>query len=398
MEFTMKCRRSLGAALLTMAGVASGAAIDNAAAGNAAAGNAAAGNGAAGNGYGIVATIPGPDGMWDYATISAHRLFLAQTENISILDLAAASAGAPAADTPAAGAAAAWTQIHVPGATWHAAVPSDSGELLLATDGQAHAVVMFAARTHEAVATVPTNPGRPSALTGKMKLFAGLADPDALLADPKSGLVAAVNGGSGEVVFIDLDRKALVGRARVGGKLEFAVADGKGNLYVNVQNAHAIAVIDTHTFTVTRRMALAGCVEPKGLAYDPSTDLLISGCNNGIAKFIIAQTGQALASMKVGRGSDAVMIDAGRHRAFVASGDEAVLSIFDIGDPRHITLLQTLSTEPGVRLGAVDAQSGLLYLPSGTLGPPIAPRPWPSVLPGSFHLLVVGSRPPSRDR
>jgi DNA-binding beta-propeller fold protein YncE len=394
MKFTMKCRWSLGAVLLSLSAVASGAAIEkvvvgNGTAGNGAAVNGAAGNGAAGSGYGILAKIPGPDGMWDYATISEHRLYLAQTDNISILDLGATTAGAPAP---------AWTQIHVPGATWHGVLPLESRGLLLATNGQAHAVVMFDARTHDTVATVSTHPGRPSALTGKMALFAGLADPDALVADPKSGLVAAVNGGSGEVVFVDVDRKAVVGRARVGGKLEFAVADGKGSLYLNVQNAHSIAVIDTHTFTVTRRMTLAGCVEPKGLAYDSGTDLLISGCNNGIAKFIIAQTGQRLASMKVGAGSDAVMIDGGRHRAFVASGDDAVLSIFDIGDPRHIALLQTLSTEPGVRLGAVDAQTGILYLPSGTLGPPIAPRPWPSVLPGTFHVLVVGLNHPPQER
>jgi hypothetical protein len=374
MNITMKCCLSLGAAVLMLSAVSNDAASGNTA--------------AAGNAYGILATISGPDGMWDYATVSNHRLYLAQTENISILDLGASTAGAPDA----------WTQIHVPGATWHGAVPSESRGLLLATNGQAHAVMMFDARTRETVATVPTNPGHPSALTGQMALFAGFADPDALVADPSSGLFAAVNGGSGEVVFIDVDRKAIVGRARVGGKLEFAVADGKGNLYVNVQNAHAIAVIDTHTFAVTRRLPMAGCVEPKGLGYDADTDLLISGCDNGIAKFILAQTGQAMASLKIGRGADAVTIDGGRHRAFIASGNDAVLSIFDIADPKHIALLQELSTEKGTRLGAVDAQTGLLYLPSGKLASPIAPRPWPSVLPGSFHLLVVGLSPPSQDR
>jgi hypothetical protein len=373
MGLTMKGWLPLGAAVLSLSAFA---------------GDAATGNGAVGNGYGILATLPGPDGMWDDATVSNHRLYLTQTENISILDLGA----------PAAGAAAAWTQIHVPGATWHGVVPLEPRGLLLATNGQAHAVMMFDARTNEAVATVLTNPGHPSALTGKMALFAGLADPDALVADPKSGLVAAVNGGSGEVVFVDVDRKAVVGRARVGGKLEFAVADGKGNLYVNVQTAHAIAVIDTLSFKVTRRLPMPGCVEPKGLAYDAGTDLLISGCDNGIAKFIMAQTGRPLASLKIGRGADAVMIDGGRHRAFIAGGDDAVLSIFNIEDPKHIALLQMLPTEKGTRLGAVDAQTGLLYLPSGKLGPPIAPRPWPSVLPGSFHVLVVGLSQPSQDR
>jgi len=369
-EFKMKCRLLMSAGVLSLSAWVSAVATENV---------------AVGNRYAILASLPGPDGMWDYAAVNSadRRLYLAQTENISILDL---------------GASAAWTEIRAPGATWHGVVPLESRGLLLATNGQAHAVVMFDARSGETVATVLTDPGHRSALTGKMALFAGLADPDALVADPKSGLVAAVNGGSGEVVFVDVDRRAVVGRAQVGGKLEFAVADGKGSLYVNVQTAHEIAVIDTLAFKVTRRIPMSGCVEPKGLAYDPSTDLLISGCDNGIAKSFIAQTGQPLVSLKIGRGADAVMIDRGRHRAFIAGGADAILSIFDIKDPKHILLLQTLSTENGTRLGAVDAQTGLLYLPSGKLAAPVAPRPWPSVLPGSFHVLVVGLSEQSRDR
>jgi DNA-binding beta-propeller fold protein YncE len=362
MSFTRKCRLPATVGVLSLLTWTSHAATENAAEENA---------------YAVLASLPGPDGMWDYATVGSaeRRLYLAQTENISILDLR----GSPA-----------WTEVRAPGATWHGVVPLESRGLLLATDGHAHAVVMFEARSGETVATVSTNPGQRSALEGRMALFAGLADPDALVADPKTGFVAAVNGGSGEVVFVDVDRRTAVGRAHVGGKLEFAVADGKGNLYVNVQTAHEIAVIDTSAFKVTRRIPMEGCVEPKGLAYDPGTDMLVSGCDNGVAKFILAQTGKHLVSLNIGRGADAVMIDAGRHRAFVASGADAILSIFDIHDPKHVFQLQTLSTENGTRLGAVDAQTGLLYLPSGKLGPPVAPRPWPSVLPGTFHVLVVG--------
>ena len=369
-NLTMKCRLLAGAGFLSLCALTGAAATENV---------------AVASRYAILASLPGPDGMWDYAAVGSagRRLYLAQTENISILDL---------------GGSAAWTQIRVPGATWHGVAPLESRGLLLATNGQAHALMMFDARSRRTVATVLTDPGPQSALTGTMALFAGLADPDALVIDPKSGLVAAVNGGSGEVVFVDVDRRSVVGRVQVGGKLEFAVADGKGGVYVNVQTAHEIAVIDTLAFKVTRRIPMAGCVEPKGLAYDPGTDLLISACDNGVAEFIVARTGRPLVNLKIGRGADAVMLDGVRHRAFVASGADAMLSIFDIKDPEHIALLQTLSTEYGTRLGAVDLQTGLLYLPSGKLAPPIAPRPWPSVLPGSFHVLVVGLGGPSRDR
>jgi hypothetical protein len=331
-------------------------------------------------GYSIVARIPGPDGMWDYAMVgsNAHRLYLAQGEQISILDLDPAGGGA-------------WTHLDVAQAMWHGVVPLEARGLVLGTNGQAHTLTLFDARTHEVVGAISTSSGPKSALSGKMAEFAVLADPDALVVEPKSGLAAAVNGGSGEVALVDLDKQAVAGRVFVGGKLEFAVPDGTGRLYVNVQTGHEIAVIDVFTLKVVRRIPLSGCIEPKGLAYDAATDLLISGCDNGIAKFILAKTGMVIASRRIGRGADAVIVDERRHRAFVPSGEDAMLSIFDIEDTRHISLVQTLPTEKGARLGAVDIRTGRLYLPSATLGPPIPPRPWPSVVPGTFHMLVVDS-------
>lgn len=328
--------------------------------------------------YSIVETIPGPDGMWDYATVSPdqNRLYLAQSEHISVLDLAGNHA---------------WTRFGIAGAMWHGVVPVEARRLLVATNGRAHTLTLFDARTHAVIGVITTSSGPQSALSGRMAKFAALADPDAVVVDPKTGLAATVNGGSGEVAFVDLGRKAVVGRVVVGGKLEFAVADGDGRLYVNVQTAHEIAVIDIPTLKVVRRIPLAGCVEPKGLAYDPETDLLISGCDNGVAKFVLAKSGKVIASREIGRGADAVVIDSQRHRAFVPSGNDATLSIFDIRIPRHIVLLQNLATEKGTRLGAVDVHTGLLYLPSATLGPPVAPLPWPSAVPGTFHVLVVGN-------
>ena len=315
--------------------------------------------------------------MWDYAAVGSeeHRLYLAQGDNISILDLRGSK----------------WTRITVSGAMWHGVIPLQPRGLILATNGQAHTLAMFDANSLSERGSIPTGNEPQTGLSGTMAKFAVLADPDALVVDPQSGRAAVVNGASGEVVFVDLDTKSTVGSVRVGGKLEFAVADGRGRFYVNVQTSHEIAVIDIRTLKVVKRIAMAGCIEPKGLAYIPETDLLISGCDNGVAKFIVAKTAVTVASLKIGRGVDAVMVDERRHRVFFASGSDATLSIFDVENLQRIILLQTLPTEKGTRLGAVDVETGRVYLPSAKLGPPIPPRPWPSAVPGSFHLLVVSA-------
>jgi DNA-binding beta-propeller fold protein YncE len=326
--------------------------------------------------YAIVGRVDGPDGMWDDAAVDAtgRRLYLAQTGQISMLNLADGRT---------------WSRVGLPSAMWHGVVPLEDRGLFIGANGQSHAVTVFDAANLALVKAIPVSTGPKSALSGRLADFAVLADPDALVIEPHTGLIAAVNGGSGEIALVDVAKGEISGRIQVGGKLEFAVADGHGRLYVNVQTAHEIAVVDVAGRRVVRRLSMRGCVEPKGLAYDRSTDLLVSGCDNGIAKFIIAHSGREVASLKTGNGADAVIIDEQRHRAFVPSPADGMLRVFDIKNPAHIRLVQTLATEPGVRLGALDPATGRLYLPAARLGPPVAPYPWPSMIPGTFHILVV---------
>ena len=78
-----------------------------------------------------------------------------------------------------------------------------------------------------------------------------------------------------------------------------------------------------------------------------------------------------------------------RRRAFVAGGDAGTLSVIAVRSAHDVALVQTLPTQIGTRLGAVDTESGRVYLPSAKFGPPTPPIPYPSVLPGSFAILVI---------
>jgi len=127
----------------------------------------------AGGAYSITASIPGPDGMWDYAAVDSaqNRLYLAQGEHISMLDLADSRT---------------WTRIDVPEALWHGVVPLESRGLVLGTNGQAHTLALFNAKTRELSTAIVTSNGPKSVLSGKLAKFAMLADPDAVVVDPKS--------------------------------------------------------------------------------------------------------------------------------------------------------------------------------------------------------------------
>ena len=119
------------------------------------------------------------------------------------------------------------------------------------------------------------------------------------------------------------------------------------------------------------------------------SSLLISVCQNGVVKFINSKTYMDAATFTVGKGPDAAIFDAPRHAAFVPSGADGTLTVFTVHSATDIKIRQTLHTKPGTRTGAVDPATGILYLPSAQLAPPAKPGAWPSVVPGTFAVLVI---------
>ena len=113
---------------------------------------------------------------------------------------------------------------------------------------------------------------------------------DALVLEPKSGMLVAVNGESGLLLLIDVKKLRVTGTISVGGHPEFAAADAKGQIYINVNRGESseIETVDIASRAVKRRIPLAGCEGATGLAYDPADQLVLSVCDNGFLKIVDA--------------------------------------------------------------------------------------------------------------
>jgi hypothetical protein len=317
-------------------------------------------------GYSIVGHVPGPGGAWDYAVVDAQsgRLFLAQG-GVTAVDLKSNAV----------------TTGLVPGKMPHGLVPLGDGTVAV-DDSQSKLITIFDGASGKILSTISTindNPGN------------GVHALDAMVLEPKTGLLIAANGESGLLLLIDIKKSRVVGTMSVDGHPEFAAADGMGHIYINVNRAKSseIAVLDITSRKVVKRLPLDGCEEATGLAYDEADKLVFSVCDNGILKALDTRAERMVASIAVGRGADAVMFDAMRRRAFVAGGEDGTLSVIAIRSNSDIALVETLRTQIGTRLGAVDLDSGRVYLPSAKFGPPKPPIPYPTVLPGSFEFLVA---------
>ena len=301
---------------------------------------------------GIVQRISGADGGWDYVTVDAasNRLFVARTDGTMTVDLATGKV----------------TDKFVSGARLHAAfIAAGIG---VTTNGGTNTATLFDPATGAVRAEVAT---------GKK--------PDAAVYDPANGTVWTMNAGDGTATIIDLKAAKSIGTMTIGGALEFAVVDGKGHLFVNVEDKNELAEIDIARRVVLRRTLLKGCEEPSGLGLT-GHGVLISACANGVAKATDAASGKALPDIAIGKHPDAVLIDLQRSRAYVPAG-EGMLTVIDIS-ARVPRKLVDIPTQAGARTGAVDPATGKVYLPAARYAPAVAGER-PKAVPGSFEILVV---------
>src|SRR5205085_11947911 len=144
----------------------------------------------------------------------------------------------------------------------------------------------------------------------------GSKNPDGAVYDPATKLVFAMNHDGGDSTVIDPVAKKVVGTIPIGGDLEFAVADGQGKVFVNIEDKNQIAVIDSRAKKVLTRYNLKECDGPTGLAYDAADKYLIASCD-GTAKIIRADTGAEVATLTIDKQPDAVIFDAQRKLAFI---------------------------------------------------------------------------------
>jgi DNA-binding beta-propeller fold protein YncE len=320
--------------------------------------------------YSVVSHISGSGRSWDYAVIdeASGRFYVAQ-QGVTALDLKTGKL----------------TTGLVPGKMTHGLAVLGDGTLAV-DDAANKSVTVFNGADGKIISTISTAEFNP---------VDGVHALDAMIFEPTSGLVVAINGESGLLLLIDTKQATVVGTMAIGGHPESAAVDGHGRIYINVDRGETdeIVAVDVKSRKVVQQYPLAGCEGPTGLAYDQRDELLISVCgDNGVTKFIRAIKGGEAASIKVGKGADAVMFDQQRHIAFIPSAEKGTLSVIAVRTAHHISVVQTLTTKKGSRLGAVDSTSGRVYLPAAMFGPPVPPSPYPSVQPGSFEVLVVAPK------
>jgi YVTN family beta-propeller protein len=303
----------------------------------------------------------GGEGGWDYllSDPGAHRLYLAHGARVDAVDTATGKLIGSITGLQGT----------------HGIALDPAGKFGYISDGRANAVVVFDRSTLSTVATIPAG-----------------TNPDCIIFEPATQTVWAFNGRSHDISVIDPATRTVVATIPLAGKPEFAVADGQGNVFNNLEDKSQIVLIDARTRAVTATWP-TGCDSPSGLAFDPAGHRLFPVCDGKKMSVIDSTTGKLLANPAIGDGPDAAGFSAAHSLAFASSGD-GILSVVDASKPRYPTI-ESLPTQRGARTMTYDASTDRVYLVTADFGPPPAatptnPRPRPAVLPGTFTVLVVG--------
>jgi DNA-binding beta-propeller fold protein YncE len=219
--------------------------------------------------------------------------------------------------------------------------------------------------------------------------------PDAILFDPASNRVFTFNGGSHDATAIDASSEKVVGTVELGGRPEFAVSDGKGTIFVNIEDKSEIVAFDAKTLSVKNRWSLSPGEGPSGLSMDRAHRRLFSVCDNGMMVVMDADSGRVVATPAIGKGPDASAFDPKSGIAFSSNGQDGTLTLVHEATPDKFDVAANVPTQTGARTMALDPKTHQIYLVTAKFAPPSAteantPRRRPSMIPGSFVVLVFG--------
>lgn len=213
-------------------------------------------------------------------------------------------------------------------------------------------------------------------------------NPDAIFFDDYSKKIITCNGRSNSLSIIDPVTDKVVDTVALSGKPETAVSDGAGKVFVNIENKSAISEINMKTLQIENTWSIAPGESPSGLSIDRKTKRLFAGCDNKLLVVLNTENGSIVNTPAIGDGCDGTAFDPDLDYIYSSNGDGTLTIIKEISKDNY-EILENVITKRGARTLTVDHVTHTVYLPTANFKPLETGERRPSMLPGSFQILVV---------
>jgi DNA-binding beta-propeller fold protein YncE len=311
------------------------------------------------SGYHVIKTvsIPGDEG-WDYLNVdaAARRVYISHGSHVVLMNADTYAVEGDVPDTQG---------VH------GIALAPDLGRGFVSA-GRANIAVIFDIKSLKTLGTVKTD-----------------ANPDAIVYDAVTKRVFTLNGRGQNTTAINGADGTVAGTLALGGKPEFAQADGKGSIFVNIEDKNELVQFDAQKLTETHRWPLAPCKSPSGLAMDLKNRRLFSVCDEKVMAVVNADTGAVIATPTICEGPDAAGFDPVTGYVFASCGD-GNLTVIHQDSPDKYTVVENVPTKRSARTMGLDLKTHNIFLPSAEFDAPTAGERRGKMKPSSFAIVVVG--------
>jgi YVTN family beta-propeller protein len=298
-------------------------------------------------GYHVIKKIPvAGQGSWDYLAVdeAGRRLYVSHGTQVEVLDVDSGAIVGKIENTPG---------VH------GIAIAPELGRGFV-SNGQSSTVTIFDLKALKTIAEVPV---------GKK--------PDAIIYDPATSRVFAFNGDSNSATAIQAADGKVAGTVDLGGGPEFAVADGSGYVYDNVEDASLVLKINSRSLNVEQRWPTAPCSSPSSMAMDRANRRLFIGCRSKVMAVMNADTGQVITTLPIGDHVDATAFDPESRLVFNSNG-EGTITVIHQDSPDKYSVVQNVKTLPKAKTMALDPKTHQLFLSTAEAG--------------QFEVMVVGRK------
>jgi DNA-binding beta-propeller fold protein YncE len=236
-------------------------------------------------------------------------------------------------------------------------------------------------------------------------------NPDGIMFDPFNARVWVFSHSAPNATIINAADGSVAGTLDLGGQPEQAVTDGKGNIYVDLEDKDQIAAVDAKTLTVTAHWDISSKGQgPGGLGFDVKNHVLFSSCHGDQQKnlpptmvILSSVDGKILDAPTIGAGTDGAVFNPTTMEAFSSNGD-GTLTIIKENSPTSFVVEQNLPTMPRAKTLTLDSKTNHILLIAAEFVPPPAPPagtpppapggrgPRPVMVPDSFTIIAVGKK------
>lgn len=207
----------------------------------------------------------------------------------------------------------------------------------------------------------------------KIKSIDVTGRPDGITLEPFTHRVLVFSHVAPSITVVDPKEGTVTGTIDVGGAMEQSQSDGKGKLYVDVEDEKKIAVVDLKTMKLVTKYDLGeGAGEPAGLGLDLKNHILFAMCAGpNVCVVLNADDGKVLATLPIGNGTDGGGFNPATMEAWSSQRD-GTLTIIKESSPTSFAVEQTVQTKAGCKTSSLDTKNNRIVLICTERAPQVA--------------------------